>query len=70
MTMVYIKDKYSKKALELLSQLPKEAYTVKDDPLRDELQNRLDNIDKGKMELLPIDDKFWDDMDRVIDEAS
>lgn len=69
MTTIDIDDRYTDEALKLLESLPKEAYKIHQDPLKIELQRRLDEIDSGEVELLPFDEEFWRDMETVIDEV-
>ncbi|MFP4486447.1 MAG: addiction module protein [Campylobacterales bacterium] len=69
MTTIAIDDRYTDEALKLLESLPKEAYKITQDPLREELQRRLYEIDNGEVELLPFDEEFWKEMDTVIDGA-
>jgi len=65
---VIIDDRYKSKALEALSaNIPKEAYKVKPDPLREELKRRIEEIDSGKVELMPFDRAYSEEMDRFID---
>lgn len=54
MTTIAIDDRYKDQVLKLLEPLPKEAYTIKPDPLREELARRIKEIDEGKAELTPF----------------
>jgi len=65
---VIIDDRYKNEALEALSTtIPKEAYTIKTDPLREELKRRIEEIDSGKVEMIPFDD-FWDRIEHRVEE--
>ena len=64
---VLIDDRYKDDALEALStKLPKESYKIDPDPLREELQKRIDEIDRGEVEMIPSDE-FWDRLDDRIE---
>ncbi len=71
MTMtITVNDSIADKVMAFLNTFPKEA--VKIEPLRpwyaDEVKSRIEEYKSGKMETYPLDQDFWDRMDKRIDE--
>lgn len=71
MTMtITVNDSIADKVIAFLNTFPKEA--VKVEPSRpwyaDEVKNRIEEYKSGKMETYPLDQDFWDRMDKRIDE--
>lgn len=71
MTMtITVNDSIADKVMAFLNTFPKEA--VKIEPSRpwyaDEVKSRIEEYKSGKMETYPLDQDFWDRMDKRIDE--
>jgi len=66
---IRVNDLYAEEALKLLSTLPEEAITIDPKPwYADEVKRRIEEYKSGKMETYPLDQDFWDRMDKRIDE--
>lgn len=66
---IRVNDLYAEEALKLLSTLPEEAITIEPKPwYADEVKRRIEEYKSGKMETYPLDQEFWDCMDKRIDE--
>ena len=71
MTMtITVNDSIADKVMAFLNTFPKEA--VKIEPSRpwyaDEVKSRIEEYKSGRMETYPLDQDFWDRMDKRIDE--
>lgn len=65
---IRVNDLYAEEALKLLSTLPEEAITIEPKPwYADEVKRRIEEYKSGKMETYPLDQDFWDRMDKRID---
>ncbi len=65
---IRVNDLYAEEALKLLSTLPEEAITIEPKPwYADEVKRRIEEYKNGKMETYPLDQEFWDKMDKRID---
>lgn len=65
-----IQDDYCTKFVSLLKALPKGAMRVVEAPkgsLSKETLSRIEEYKSGSSDISPINDEFWDDMDRHID---
>lgn len=66
---IRVNDLYAEEALKLLSTLPEEAITIEPKLwYADEVKRRIEEYKSGKMETYPLDQEFWDSMDKRIDE--
>ena len=71
MTMtITINDTIADKVMAFLNSLPKGDVTI-EQPARpwyaDEVKRRIEEYKSGKMETYPVDQDFWDSMDKRID---
>lgn len=67
---IRVNDLYAEEALKLLSTLPEEAITIDPKPwYADEVKRRIDEYRAGEMETYPLDQEFWDKMEKRIDEV-
>lgn len=65
---IRVNDLYAEEALKLLSTLPEDAITIEPKPwYTDEVKRRIEEYKSGKMETAPLDQDFWDEMDKFID---
>jgi len=67
---ITINDSFADQVIAFLKTLPKEAAKI--EPSRpwyaDEVKRRIEEYKSGKMETYPLDQDFWDRMDKRIDE--
>jgi hypothetical protein len=67
---ITINDSFADQVIAFLKTLPKEAAKI--EPSRpwyaDEMKRRVEEYKSGKMETYPLDQDFWDRMDKRIDE--
>lgn len=67
---ITISDSFADQVIAFLKTLPKEAAKI--EPSRpwyaDEVKRRIEEYKSGKMETYPLDQDFWDRMDKRIDE--
>ncbi|AFV98253.1 MULTISPECIES: addiction module protein [unclassified Sulfuricurvum] len=71
MTMtITVNDSVADKVMAFLNSLPKESVTVEQSRpwYADEVKRRVEEYKSGKMETYPLDQDFWDRMDKRIDE--
>ncbi len=71
MTMtITVNDNIADKVMAFLNSLPKESVTVEASrpSYADEVKRRVEEYKSGKMETYPLDQDFWDRMDKRIDE--
>lgn len=65
---IRVNDLYAEEALKLLSTLPEEAITIDPKPwYTDEVKRRIEEYKSGNMETYPLDQEFWDTMEKRID---
>jgi len=65
---IRVNDLYAEEALKLLSTLPEEAIIIEPKPwYADEVKRRIEEYKSGNMETYPLDQDFWDRMDKRID---
>jgi hypothetical protein len=65
---IQVNDLYAEEALKLLSALPEEAITIDPKPwYADEVKRRIEEYRAGEMEIYPVDQAFWDEIDDYID---
>jgi len=65
---IRVNDLYAEEALKLLSTLPEEAIIIEPKPwYADEVKRRIEEYKSGNMETNPLDQDFWDRMDKRID---
>ncbi len=70
MTMtITVKDSFADQVMAFLKTLPKDAVEVESSRpwYADEVKRRVDEYKSGKMEVYPVDQDFWDRMDKRID---
>lgn len=71
MTMtINVKDRFANQVMAFLKTLPKDAVEVESSRpwYADEVKRRVEEYKSGKMETYPLDQDFWDSMDKRIDE--
>lgn len=71
MTMtINVKDSFADQVMAFLKTLPKDAVEVEFSRpwYADEVKRRVEEYKSGKMETYPLDQDFWDRMDKRIDE--
>lgn len=70
MTMtITVKDSFADQVMAFLKTLPKDAVEVESSRpwYADEVKRRVEEYKSGKMETYPVDQDFWDRMDKRID---
>jgi hypothetical protein len=67
---ITINDSFADQVIAFLKTLPKDAVEVESSRpwYADEVKRRIEEYKSGKMEIYPLDQDFWDRMDKRIDE--
>jgi len=67
---INVKDRFADQVMAFLKTLPKDAVEVESSRpwYADEVKRRVEEYKSGKTETYPLDQDFWDSMDKRIDE--